>query len=85
MSCSDFSVEIVSFMGSLGLLDLENSGLRFPPDDWDWDSCCHACVWLVALGHVLPGNLSSRMMLGPMNPSVRLYCALLRFRGLAQN
>lgn len=80
MDAFEFMREIESFMGSLGLDDLEGSGLRFPAVGWDWLDCCHACAWLTAEGHDLPGNLVSRMMLGPWNPSVRLYCQLLEFR-----
>lgn len=75
MDSTDFASEVVSFMDGLGLCDLEGSGIRFPL--LDWESCCRACVWLVAMGHVLPGSLSSRMLLGPMSPAVRVYCALL--------
>jgi len=84
MGCVEFSAEVVSFMSSVGISDLSDSGLRLPPEEWDWESCCHACVWLVAIGHVLPLGLSSRMVLSPSSPSVRLYCELLRIRGLAQ-
>lgn len=85
MCSAEFSAEVVSFISSLGLSELEGSGLRLPPGEWDWELCCHACVWLAAMGHILPGNLSSRMLLGPENPSVRIYCELLRLRELAQN
>lgn len=84
MSCAEFSADVVSFMSSLGLSDLGEAGIRLPPEEWDWESCCRVCVLLVAMGHVLPGSLSSRMALGPVGPSVRLYSELMRIRGLAQ-
>lgn len=67
-------------MGSLGLSGLEDSGLRFPAVDWDWQDCCHACVWLAFMGHELPGNLVSRLLLGPPNPVVVLYFSWLRHK-----
>lgn len=72
--------EVLSFMGSLGLEDLGASGLRFPAVDWDWQDCCHACVWLGFMGYELPGNLVSRMLLGPVNPGVALYFEWLRHK-----
>lgn len=75
-----FVLEVLGFMGSLGLRDLEGSGLRFPAVGWDWDDCCHACVWLACLGHSLPGNLHNRMMMGPLNSLVEVYVRLLEYR-----
>lgn len=80
MDSLSFMNEVVGFMGSLGLSDLENSGLKFPAVDWDWDTCCHACLWLACMGHELPGNLHSRMLLGPHNMSVDVYARLQEFR-----
>lgn len=80
MDAVDFMDEVVSYMGSLGLEDLENSGLVFPAVGWDWQDCCHACVWLGCLGHELPGNLLSRMLLGPRSPGVALYIEWLRHK-----
>ena len=78
MDFAAFSSDVMDFVGSLGLSGLEESGLRFPLEDWD--SCCHVCVWLSAMGHELPSHLVSRLVLGPMNPSVRLYCELMKFQ-----
>lgn len=69
----EFMLEVVGFMSSVGLSDLPESGLRFPAVGWDRLDCCHACVWLSFRGYVLPGNLVSRMMLGPPNPLVALW------------
>lgn len=80
MQDDSFMLEVVGFMGSLGLSDLENSGLVFPAVDWDWETCCHACLWLACMGYELPGGLESRMLLGPMNMSVRTYVQLMGFR-----
>jgi hypothetical protein len=68
-----FMLEVVEFMASLGLSDLPGSGLRFPAVGWDRLDCCHACVWLSFQGYVLPGNLVSRMLLGPPDPLVSLW------------
>lgn len=80
MDSLEFQREVVEFMGVLGLSDLENSGLRFPAVDWDWQDCCHACVWLGFLGYELPGNLMARMVLGPSNPLVALYLKWLQHK-----
>ena len=80
MDSVDFMNEVLSFMGSLGLSDLENSGLRFPAEDWDWRDCCHACAWLGFMGHELPGNLMARMLLGPPDRVVALYLEWLSHR-----
>lgn len=80
MDSVDFMLEVVSYMESLGVSDLENSGLRFPAVDWSWEDCCHACVWLGFMGNELPGNLVSRMLLGPSNPGVSLYFRWLRHK-----
>lgn len=80
MESVDFMNEVLSYMGSLGLSDLENSGLRFPAENWDWQDCCHACVWIGFMGHELPGNLMSRLLLGPPSPLVALYLKWLRHK-----
>lgn len=80
MDASDFMREVLEYMDSLGVVELENSGLRFPAVDWDWLDCCHACVWLGFMGHSLPGNLMSRLVLGPVNPVVSLYLEWLRHK-----
>jgi len=69
----EFMGEVVEFMAGLGLSDLDGSGLRFPASGWDRLDCCTACAWLSFQGHILPGNLSSRMLLGPPNPIVALW------------
>jgi len=71
---AEFMGEIVSFMESIGVSDLPGSGLRFPAAGWDWDECCHACVWMAISGRELPDGLVARMMLGPPSPLVKLYC-----------
>lgn len=73
MNCEDFSSEIVSFMESVGVVDLPGSGLRFPAVGWGWRDCCRACIWLALSGHELPEGLENRMVLGPADPVVRLY------------
>jgi hypothetical protein len=60
-------------MEALGISDLPGSGLRFPPEDWDWHDCCHACVWMAISGRELSSGLEARMLLGPSNPLVKLY------------
>lgn len=80
MDSRDFMLEVVSFMDSLGISSLEQSGLRFPAVDWDWVDCCHACAWLGFMGHELPGNLLARMVLGPVDPVVSLYFKWLRHK-----
>jgi len=69
----EFMGEVVEFMAGLGLSDLDGSGLRFPASGWDRLDCCTACAWMSFHGHILPGNLSSRMLLGPPNPIVVLW------------
>lgn len=82
----EFAREVEEYMEALGLRDLPGSGLRFPAVGWDLDDCCHACVWLVVLGHELPGNLVARMVfLGSGSPLVRLYFQWVEFRQPAQN
>lgn len=73
LDAESFMLEVVEFMGVLGVSDLEGSGLRFPASGWDWLDCCHACAWLAFQGNVLPGHLVSRMLLGPPNPVVALW------------
>lgn len=75
-----FAYVVSEVLGSLGLRDLEGSGLRFPAVGWDWDDCCHACVWLACPGHSLPAGLHNRMLMGPSNPSVESYVVLMGFR-----
>lgn len=77
---ADFMEDVLAYMGSLGLRSLEGSGLRFPAVDWGWGECCRACVWLGFMGHELPGNLTSRLLLGPGDPSVALYFKWLRHK-----
>ena len=78
MDFASFSSDVMDFIVSSGILMPEESGLRFPLEDWD--ACCLACVWLSAMGHELPSHLVSRLVLGPMNPSVRVYCELRKFQ-----
>jgi hypothetical protein len=78
---SEFMLEIVSFMETIGVFDLPGSGLRFPASGWDWDDCCHACVWMAISGRELPDGLVARMFLGPPSPLVKLYVEWSSRRG----
>jgi hypothetical protein len=69
----EFMKDVAGFMDSIGVHDLPHSGLRFPPSGWDRLDCCHACAWLSFQGHILPGYLSSRMLLGTPNPIVEMW------------
>jgi len=80
---NEFMLEVVAFMESLGIHELEGSGLKFPAVDWDRLDCCQACAWLAFQGHELPGHLEARLLLGDPNPIVRLLLEWRRHKSSA--
>ena len=89
------SEDILSFCfeldGNLCVEELEGSGVKLPvnscllPEDSvadKWEYLCFICLWVCLKRGVveLPEALNNRMLLGPVNRWVAIYCGLLKKR-----
>jgi len=89
------SEDILSFCfeldGNLCVEELEGSGVKLPVSSGllsgdsaadSWEYLCFICLWVCLKRGVveLPGAIHGRMLLGPVNKWVVIYCDLLKKR-----
>ena len=91
MDYEDVLIFCFELEGYLCVEELEGSGAKFPlslnllPEDSaadKWEYLCFICLWVCLKRGVvdLPLALHNRLLLGPANRWVEMYCGLLKKR-----